>query len=271
MIRDKLIEGAVDSYNTVARKLVEALTRKETDNEAINQLYEGLKEHRRTIKRLFKDAPSLEVYKPEIRKILTAIRDNKDIFKTLHSIHPIDEEAISDYYDGIDYVVEINGEYDLENFILRRMEAGALIIGKIPSTQILRLFDKVKELYMFGSYEATIVFCRALIEETLKKVYHNQHPGIPRRSIDRMDLYALLNDISFPKDAPNLKSELDRVREDAKRFLHRAMFDDISTQTMNVSHGHGSFSVKKKNTASLQKSALSAIRASTHAIEAFFA
>ena len=269
MMQQKLIEDAVSSYNTVAMKLVEALTKKETDDEAVNRLYEGLKEHRKTIKRLFKDAPSLEVYKPEIRKALTAIRDNKDIFKSLASLHPIDEETISDYYSGIDYVIEINGEYDLENFILRRMEVGALIIGKTPSPRILRLFDKIKELYMFGSYEATIVFCRALIEETLKKTYHNQHPNIARHDIDRMELYTLLGKINFPSHAANLKAELDNVRNDANRVLHHAMFDDRSTRTINVKHSTGSFYVKKKDTALIQKSALSAIRASTRAIEAF--
>jgi hypothetical protein len=240
-----------------------------SDDEAVNRLYEGLKEHRKTIKRLFKDAPSLEVYKPETRKTLTAIRDNKDIFKSLASGHTIDEDTISDYYDGIDYVIEINGEYDLENFILRRMEVGALIIGKTPSPIILRFFDKVKELYMFGSYEATIVFCRALIEETLKKTYHNQHPNIARRDINRMALCTLLDKIDFPSHAANLKTELDNVRKEANRVLHHAMFDDILAKTINVKHSTGSFYVKKKDTAFIQKSALSAIRASTHAIEAF--
>jgi hypothetical protein len=270
MMRDKLIEGAVVSYNTIAKKLIEALTKKETDTEAINRLFNGLKEHRKTIKRLFKDAPSLEVYKPEIRKVLAAIRDNEDIFKTLLSTQFIDEESISDYYDGIGYVIEINTEYDLENFILRRMEAGSLIIGKELPKQILISFDKVKELYMFGSYEATIVFCRALIEETLRKVYCTQHPELLKRSIDEMELYALLNEVNFPKNSLNLKNELDKVRRDANRFLHRAMFEHISTQAINVSCGQGSFSVKKKNTATIQKSALSAIRASTRAIEVFF-
>lgn len=270
MMQEKLIEGAVGSYNTIARKLVEALTRKDIDSEAVNQLYEALKEHRKTIKRLFKDAPSLEIYKPEIRKVLSAIRDNKDIFKTFNPALSIDEEDISDYYQGIDYVVDINREYDLENFILRRMESGALIIGRTLPSQIIKLFDKVKELYMFGAYEATIVFCRALIEETLKKVYHNQQPKIPRRVIDNMRLVDLLNGVKFPKESQSLRAELDKVREDAKQFIHRAMFEDVSTQAINVIHGKGSFSVKKKNTASIQKSALSAIRASTHAIEVFF-
>jgi regulator of replication initiation timing len=123
MIQDKLIEGAVNSYNIIAKRLIESLTKKETDIKEINQLYEGLKEHRKIIKRLFKENPSLEVYKPEIRKVLQDVRDNKDIFKKLPLI---DEESISDYYEGIDYVIEINREYDLENFILRRMEAGAI-------------------------------------------------------------------------------------------------------------------------------------------------
>jgi hypothetical protein len=270
-MRNNLIEGAVDSYNTIAKKLIAALIGKETDSETINRLYDGLKEHRKTIKRLFKDSPSLEIYKPEIRKVLKEIRDNKDIFKTLLSAHSIEEEDISDYYDGTDYVVEINGEYDLENFILRRMEAGAIIIGKSLPTQIIRLFDKVKELYMFGSYEATIVFCRALIEETLKNVYHSQHPKTRKRRIDNMSLYDLLNGVKFPNESPNLKDELDAVRKAAKLLIHRAMFNNISTQTINVKHGKCSFPVKKKDIGSIEKSALSAIRASTRAIEVFFA
>ena len=268
MLGDKLIEEAVNSYNIIARKLIESLVNKETDLETLNRLYEGLREHRRTIKRLFKDNNVLEVYKTEIRKTIEEIRDNNDIYKKLPIL---DKETIDDYYEGIDYVIDINGEYDLENFILRRMEAGSLIIGKTPTNQILRLFDKVKELYMFGSYEATIVFCRALIEETLKKVYHHQQPKITRRAIDNMRLVDLLNRVKFPNEAQSLKAELDKVRKDANQFMHRAMFEDVSTQTINVIHGKGSFSVKKKNIASIQKSALSAIRASMHAIEVFFA
>ena len=152
-----------------------------------------------------------------------------------------------------------------------RMEAGAIIIGKSLPAQIVRLFDKIKELYMFGSYEATIVFCRALIEETLKKVYQSQHPRIMKRRIDNMNLFGLLKDVKFPSKAPNLKDELDVVRKAAKLLIHRAMFDNISTQTINVKHGKGAFSVKKKDIGSIQKSALSAIRASTRAIEVFYA
>ena len=264
MIQDKLIEGAVNSYNIIAKRLIESLTKKETDIKEINQLYEGLKEHRKIIKRLFKENPSLEVYKPEIRKVLQDVRDNKDIFKKLPLI---DEESISDYYEGIDYVIEINREYDLENFILRRMEAGALIIGKKVPASIIKLFDKVKECYMFGLYEAIIIFCRALIEETLKKHYQIKNPKIPKHTIDNMHLDSLLEKIVLPK---TLKNMLYRVKYGAKIFLHRAIFDDVSIQTVNVNYGKGSCFVKKKDQSKIQESALSAIRASTTIIEDLF-
>jgi hypothetical protein len=264
MLGDKLIEGAVNSYNTIAKKLIDSLVNKETDIEKLNSLYEGLKEHRKTIKRLFKENPVLEVYKPEIRKVIKEIRDNNDIFKKLPFL---DEEGINDYYDGIGYVVDINSDYDLENFILRRMEAGAIIVGKKLPTSVIKLFDKIKECYMFGLYEATIIFCRALIEETLKKHYQIRNPKVPKYTIDNMHLDKLLENIVFPKA---LKDMLYDVKNDAKVFLHRAIFEEVAVQTINITHTKGSFSVKKKNNKSIQQKALSAIRATTSVIEEVF-
>ncbi len=264
MLGDKLIEGAVNSYNTIAKKIIDSLVNKETDLETLNRLYEGLKEHRKTIKRLFKENPVLEVYKPEIRKVIKEIRDNNDIYKKLPIL---DEETIDDYYEGIDYVVDINGEYDLENFILRRMEAGAIIVGKELPTSIIKLFDKIKECYMFGLYEATIIFCRALIEETLKRHYQIKNPRIPKYTIDNMHLDKLLEKIALPKA---LKDMLYEVKNDAKVFLHRAMFDEVAVQKINIKHTKGSFFVKKKDNKSIQQKALSAIRATTSIIEEVF-
>ncbi len=95
------------------------------------------------------------------------------------------------------------------------MEAGAIIIGKNIPTSIIRLFDKVKECYMFGLYEATIVFCRALIEERLKRHYQIEKPKVPQRTIDNMRLDTLLEGVNLPKP---LKDNLYKVKSDAKVF-----------------------------------------------------
>lgn len=257
--QNKLIEGAVEAYNISARNVIEALRRANVDN--INRLFAGLQEHRRTIKRLLKDHSALVVLKPEVGKVVKAISDDEDVCKKLMQ-H--DVEDIEDYYDGIDYILELNNEYDLENVILRKMQAGVVVLGrKVPDTYIA-LLDKIRECYAFGFNEATILFCRALIEECLNG-YYTLHASInaPRELDKKIDY------LKHSNAGPGLKATLHSVRKRANEILHRARIDrpTIRKATIQVTN-QGSWDVSAKNNKHMEKNALNAIKTTIALIEA---
>lgn len=263
MLGNLLIEAEVNKYNIIVKKFIDILSNKNTDYEALNIEFKKLMECRKTIKKLFNENPVLEVYKPEIRKVLKEIRENNDVCKKVQTFCRLDEETISDYYPH--YITDINSEYDLENFIPRRIEAGAIIVGKELPPSIINLFDKIRECYMFGLYEATIIFCRALIEEILTILYQNEHPENSKKHIDRMFLGELLNVVDLDK---TLKKGInDIVKEPAEIFLHKAIFNDVTVKTAIIEHNKGPTFVKYKNNKAIQQKALSAIKVTISVIE----
>lgn len=261
----KLIKGVVESYNIVAKKLIESISKKEIDHDEFGRLFEGLKEHRTTIKRLFKDNASLEGYKPEISAVLVKIRNDKDIYAFLSSFVNktiVDGEEICDFYDDdMDAIIELNGEYDLSGTLLRRIEAGALITGRKMPRSVVEIFIKVRECYMFEQYEATIIFCRSLMEEALRKYYLKINPGVSTQTVKNKNLSVLLKETNFPERLSILKAELIQLKNYANDLLHGSVFfNEPPVRTININQGANSFSVTYKDNTVMRKKALAAIR-----------
>lgn len=314
MIREKLIEDVVKSYNLFKEKLRNLLKDEKIDIEKINRSLIGLKENRKIIKRLFKNDLSLKVYNPETREIIKKVRDNNDsyinlleiladnIFQSLKmkkmSIEDVDrlleglksrplsfsidegsselsyrpiiseeliqrihgegtpdlleelieqiiKESPEDYSE--DWLNEFADQYDLPNFPLRRMEAGAIIHSREIPPKIISLFYEMRDCYMFGLYNATIIFCRAILEECLTQHHKNTNPNIPTERIENMQLNELLEKVDLPEE---LKKEAREIRKEANRILHRAKIH--------------------QNTYEIQEKALSAVRSTTLVVEKLF-
>ena len=69
-------------------------------------------------------------------KLLSLIRDDKDPY----IIEEGRRENIKDYDDN--YLIKINKVYDLENFLLRNIEAGRIISRKEVPPNFVKLFNK---------------------------------------------------------------------------------------------------------------------------------
>jgi len=268
MMQDKLIEGAVNSYNMSIAKLFKALSEKDADK--VTVLYESLEVHRNTIKRLFLDSPSLEITSPEVSKTIADIREDKDIFAMLSEL---EQNTIDDYYYSDDYLTQLNAEYDLTYFLPRRIQAGALITSRKMPKSIVSLFEKIRECYMFGLYEATIIFCRAIMEESLEEYYFSRNKNIKRSYQASRTLDSLLNDTNFPECLAELKNDLNDLRKHANDLLHSPFrhYKEEQERTIHINDGHGSFHVTYKNDHTMEEKALAAIRTITRAIEALFA
>jgi len=286
MIREKLIEDVVNSYNIFEEKLRNFLKDEKIDIMKTNRLLVALKENRKIIKRLFKDNLSLKVYKPETRKIIKKVRDNNDSYIDLLKIlserifyalrmremsiedidrllegvkhrylsftinedfsetfyrHIISEELIQKIQDigtpdllkelfeqiveelpedySEDWLNDFAEQHDFPNFPLRQIEAGAIIYCRNIPLKIISLFDEMRDCYMFGLYNATIIFCRAILEECLKQYYKNRNPEMPVEKIENMPLNLLLEKVNLPEE---LKKEAHKIRKEAKSILHRA-------------------------------------------------
>ncbi|OGW39093.1 MAG: hypothetical protein A2Y97_08215 [Nitrospirae bacterium RBG_13_39_12] len=126
------------------------------------------------------------------------------------------------------------------------MIAGAIISSREIPSKIIKLFDEMRDCYMFGLYNSTIIFCRAILEECLKQHYENTNPNVPTEEIENMQLFELLKKVNLPKE---LKKEAHEIRKKAKNILHRAQI---------------------QNSSEIQENALSAIRSVTLVVENLF-
>jgi tetratricopeptide (TPR) repeat protein len=233
----KLIEEAVKSYQFFSRKLVEKAIADQSENdENSEQILSALKEHRNTIKRLFgvKDNILLQLDNPETVKAIKKIRDDQDFYARLISEIPaIEKEDVIDYY-GEHWLIKLNAEYDLENFFVRRIEAGAIILHRRPSQKILKLFGKLRDCYTCGLYEATMLFCRAILEQSLKnnKKASEQFDRFMRSNPKEKDnLENRIENSPLPKQ---LKEKAQDIRKYVNSIIHNANIEEYPSEKIYI-------------------------------------
>lgn len=288
MVKIDIIGKMLDEYNELHEKYsakwkafidvlvetIEAAKRKEPIDKLLHYGKEMKKEaenvlnewylKRIEIKKLFDSSEEMaEPNDIENRKLLKLIRDDKDPF-----VIKIDDrdEFVEDYFDE-DYLVILNEEYDLENFLLRRIEAGRIISDRKIPRKFIRLFEKVKECYMFGLYEATIIFCRVLLEEALEDHIKKRDKIGYIRMEERKGFLEMLIDKSSLRE--KLKKEAhEKIRKPANKILHEANIKEYPITRIDVkSRGKKSFGVSAKMDQEIQQCALSSIRVVISIIE----
>lgn len=258
----KLIEEAVKSYQLFSKKLTERLQIITTQDELneLKEIFNALTEHRNTIKRLL-DNVLLEVDDPEISKIIKEIREDKDFYARLISeTPPIEKEDVIDYY-GENWLIKLNDEYDLENFFVRRIEAGAIILHRKPPQKILNLFEKLRDCYTCGLYEARMLFCRALIEQSLKnnKKASEQFNRFMRSNPKEKD--SLENRIENSPLPEQLKEKAQDIRKYVNSIIHNANIEEYPSEKICINlNQKETFGVTIRKDEPLKNKTLMAIR-----------
>ena len=139
----------------------------------------GIFEAKRDIKRFLAAHQSITVGHDTALK-LRKIRDNYgyNIDRALKTVENITGERFSQEYEGdIDYIdalfSEGTADYVDESFFRRRNQIGAILSSQTLPQLFLNHLSKLKECYSLGLFEATVIYCRAVIEtggfEALKR------------------------------------------------------------------------------------------------------
>jgi hypothetical protein len=195
-----------DSYinllEILAKKIFKALIMKEMSKEDIDRLFEGFK-HTPLSLTESADWPVIS------EELIQKIQDEGTPALLGELIEQIIEESPEDYSE--DWLNEFAIQYDLSNFPLRCMEAGAIIHSREIPSKIINLFDEMRNCYMFGLYSATIIFCRAILEECLKRCYKNKNPEIQIERIENMQINEILEKVDLPE---KLKKEAREIRKE---------------------------------------------------------
>jgi hypothetical protein len=163
----------VERFEHLDENLVENL--KNGDFSILTSVFEA----KRDIKRFLAAHQSITVGYDMALK-LKKIRDNYgyDIDRVLKSLENITGEGFSqEDEEDIDYIdalfSEGTADYVDENFFRRRNQIGAIVSTQTLPELFLNHLNKLKECYSLGLFEATIIYCRAVIEtggfEALKR------------------------------------------------------------------------------------------------------
>ena len=131
-------------------------------------------------------------------------------------------------YDGRSKVEDLP-EYQPQR--IRRRQAGAIVCNQSLPVRLIYLFDKTKECYIFGLNDATVVFCRALIEvgifeyETRRGIIRDQHNVV---DISKYCLKDLRDKLPREIKISNIYKSAYDVIIRANRILHtRTASDDM--------------------------------------------
>jgi hypothetical protein len=214
-MQDQVLSAMAKKFKQLEKKLVRGILEK---NQDVVRSLSQLMELRKEIKELFKREPALRCTDPDAQAALRKVRDDKDIYYILsHQVFPeLEEMDLDEHYE--EYLVELHGEYDLENCYLRRMKVGSLILDKELPDRIKRLFEEIKDLFCFGLYPGTVVMCRAILETSLKDKVIGKKKVIEVKLAEGDMLYNLVERARLPAATKNFGHA---VRKLANKILHQ--------------------------------------------------
>ncbi len=155
-------------------------------------------------------------------------------------------EEDKNYVDAL--FSEGTADYVDDNFFKRKNEVGAIVVSQTLPDVFLYHLERLKECYSLGLYEATIVYCRAVLESGLYVSF--------KRRVKR-----------GPKEKDFEEWNLNALIKSMKRFLTKHSYEQshsIKNKANNILHWkHGRVSVSERE-------ALDTIKATFAVIEEIF-
>jgi hypothetical protein len=97
--------------------------------------------------------------------------------------------------EGIDYVealfTEGTADYVDEEFFTRKNQVGTLLIGESLPDHFLHHFAKFRECYALGLFEATVIYCRAVLETGCFEALRRKGKVNPHSKVEDLREYSL--------------------------------------------------------------------------------
>jgi hypothetical protein len=170
----------------------------------------------------------LQIDDLRLRNDLIAIRENKDflyfeiseiLFKSAGVDRPpfVPEVNQDKWWEILQE--EIIPQVDPDGLIQRRMDLGALLVGKTVPEHVRRHLEMIKECYKWGFGNAASIYCRTILEEGFKEALKSKAEfSTPqgKKGLDEMDLSWLIE------------------HSKQKRYFNKEVIDRASLIRMNV-------------------------------------
>ena len=127
-------------------------------------------------------------------------------------------EEDKDYVDAL--FSEGTADYVDDNFFKRKNEVGAIIVSHSLPEVFLYHLGKLKECYSLGLYEATVIYCRAVLESGLYASFKQKVKRGPKeKDFEEWNLKSLIN--SMKRFLTNESYEQSHsLRKKANNILH---------------------------------------------------
>ncbi|MBM4305107.1 MAG: hypothetical protein FJ123_00070 [Deltaproteobacteria bacterium] len=195
------------------------------DKEVMFNAWEGVIEAKKDVKRFLAQQEPL-VIGPDLALKLKKIRDNYGYFidDMMDSLASVTGKPVSQESEGeLDYVdalfTEGTADYVDEHFFRRRNQVGTLIGGRHLPAHISYHFTKLRECFALGLFEATVIYCRAVMETACFAALKSRGDIKGDRDIREFRMAALMNSIRryVPEQVWN---EADKVVTLAGNILH---------------------------------------------------
>lgn len=126
--------------------------------------------------------------------------------------------------EGIDYVdalfSEGTADYVDEHFFRRKNEVGSVVLSRNLPEVFIGHLKRLKECYSLGLFEATVIYCRAVIETSVH-MYLSKQPKSKSYGMWEKSLRIALREKAIKdKVSKHNWKEADRIREVANDILH---------------------------------------------------
>ena len=172
-----------------------------------------------------------------LRNDLAAIRENKDFpyFELLEIIKkyipnadrltfaPDWEEFYENRWDDI-VQDEIFSQVDPHRLIMRKMELGALLVGKTVPDHLKTHFTQIKQCYAWGFKTEATIYCRMILEEGFREALKSkpafrtpeQKENLKKMSLDCLISYAKRKRYFYIKAI----NRAYKIKENVNKIIH---------------------------------------------------
>jgi hypothetical protein len=140
-----------------------------------------------------------------------------DIFSQKAELSQEDEEGI-DYVDAL--FSEGTADYVDAHFFRRKNEVGSVVLSRNLPEVFIGHLKRLKECYSLGLFEATVIYCRAIIE-TAAHMYLKKQPKSKSYGTWEKNLRAALREKALKNKVYEYNwKEADKIRELTNDILH---------------------------------------------------
>jgi len=189
----------VDHFEKLDSEIAGAF--KQGDHQGMFSALEAVLEAKKDVKRFLSQQEPLAIG-PDLALKLKKIRDNYGYFidLVLESFASVTGKLMSQESEaGLDYVDALftkgTADYVDENFFSRKNQVGTLIGGRHLPAHISYHFTKLRECYALGLFEATVIYCRAVMETACFVALKARGDIKGERDIREFKMSALMNSV----------------------------------------------------------------------------